>query len=270
MPVTAFQAKVAKLLAINRSSDSYLAGGAAMHFEPNSIRYSNDLDYFHDSEIRVASAFEADEQLLREAGIEIVLELRQPGYVRVIARDKDDATKIEWAHDSAWRFMPTAFIEDRGFCLHPIDLAINKTLALAGRDEARDFLDVMHAHNNLLGLPGLVWAACGKDPGFSPNSLLELLQRKGRYHAVDFKRLRLNREINLQELKTEWLQALDQTRNVISYFPAADLGCLYYDQRGGGFKVPERDTIAKYLLHFATVGGVLPQILKSEPVQTYV
>lgn len=231
-----------------------------MHFEPNSIRYSNDLDFFRDSEIRVASAFEADEKLLIEAGIEIVLELRQPGYIRAILRQKAEATKVEWAHDSAWRFMPTELHEDRGFCLHPMDLAINKTLALAGRDEARDFLDVMHAHKNLLALPGLVWAACGKDPGFSPYSLLELLQRKGRYQAADFKRLRLNIEIDLQDLKREWLQALDQTRTVISYLPAADVGCLYYSKNDDGFKVPEQGSVGGYLPHFATIGGVLPRI----------
>ena len=56
MPLTAFQAAIAELLAVNRSSDSYLAGGAALHIEPNSKRYSNDLDYFHDSEERVALA----------------------------------------------------------------------------------------------------------------------------------------------------------------------------------------------------------------------
>ncbi len=63
MPVTAFQAKIAKIISVNRSSDSYLAGGAALHFEPNSIRYSQDLDCFHDSEIRLAEAYAADHRL---------------------------------------------------------------------------------------------------------------------------------------------------------------------------------------------------------------
>ena len=45
MPLTEFQAAIARLLATNRSPDSYLAGGAALHIEPNSKRYSNDLDY---------------------------------------------------------------------------------------------------------------------------------------------------------------------------------------------------------------------------------
>ncbi len=73
--------------------------------------------------------------------------------------------------------MPTFFIANRGFTMHPIDLSINKVLALAGRDEARDYLDVLTAHEKILPLAGLVWAACGKDPGFSPDSLLELLRR---------------------------------------------------------------------------------------------
>ena len=50
MPLTPFQSAIAELLAVNRSPDSYLAGGSALHIEPNSKRYSNDLDYFHDSE----------------------------------------------------------------------------------------------------------------------------------------------------------------------------------------------------------------------------
>ena len=264
MPVTAFQAKIAKTLAVNRSSDSYLAGGAALHFEPNSLRYSQDLDYFHDSEVRVAKAYEADLQLLKKEGIELTVEMHQPGYIRAIARPRNggnDATKIEWAHDSAWRFMPTYFIEDRGFCLHPIDLAINKVLALAGRDEARDFLDVIHSHNNILALPGLIWAACGKDPGFSPNALLELLRRKGKYQPIEFKRLKLNTEINLHEMKQVWLAALERAQNVIAYLPASEVGCLYYDVSLKCFVVPPKTHHDQVVVHYACEGGILPKIL---------
>ena len=57
MPLTAFQGELARLLASNRSLDSHLAGGAALHLPPQSRRYSNDLDYFHDSAERLATAF---------------------------------------------------------------------------------------------------------------------------------------------------------------------------------------------------------------------
>ena len=71
MPLTAFQAAIAELLAVNRSSDSYLAGGSALHIEPNSKRYSNALDYFHDSEERVAKAVRDDTRLLEQSGYEV-------------------------------------------------------------------------------------------------------------------------------------------------------------------------------------------------------
>lgn len=58
VPLTEFQRRVLADLA--PSDDRYLAGSAAMHFVPNSARYSDHLDLFHDSETRVATAFSAD------------------------------------------------------------------------------------------------------------------------------------------------------------------------------------------------------------------
>ena len=128
--------------------------------------------------------------VLTEAGYEVTVDMNQPGYIRALVH-KGDSTKIEWAHDSAWRFLPTVQSEEFGYRLHPIDLAVNKALALAGRDEARDFLDILHIHDNVLSLGAVCWAAAGKDPGFTPLSLLELLRRRGKYQPEDFSRLHL-------------------------------------------------------------------------------
>lgn len=57
VPLADFQSALAARLAENRTFDSYLAGDTAILIEPNTERYSNDLDYFHDSEQRVAAAF---------------------------------------------------------------------------------------------------------------------------------------------------------------------------------------------------------------------
>ncbi len=78
MPLTDFQRVLLALLAQTRAADSYLAGGAALHFAPNSVRYSDDLDFFHDSPERVASAFSDDWQLLEEAGYGLEVEISQP------------------------------------------------------------------------------------------------------------------------------------------------------------------------------------------------
>jgi hypothetical protein len=89
----------------------------------------------------LAGAFDADRKLLADRGYSLDLDLSRPGHVRAVVRKDGDATKVEWAHDSSWRFLPTVRDECVGYVLHPVDLAIKKVLALAGRGEPRDVLD---------------------------------------------------------------------------------------------------------------------------------
>ena len=260
MPLTEFQAGVARLLAPNRSPDSYLAGGAALHLEPNTKRFSNDLDYFHDSEERVASAFAEDRATLEQAGYEVDVQLAQPGFVRALVRHGGEATRIEWSRDSAWRFLPLVRQEPVGFTLHPIDLALNKVLALAGRDEPRDFLDVMHCHESLLPLGALCWAACGKDPGFTPTGLLALLRRRGKYRPEDFARLDLREQPDLAALKAVWRRALDEADVFVCSRPADEIGCLYYSIGRKAFVADFDPGDPDVRPHHGRPGGVLPEL----------
>ena len=258
VPLTDFQASLALVLASNRTFDSYLAGGAAILIEPRTARYSNDLDYFHDSERRVAEAFEADRRLLEEHGYGLRIDLQQPGYVRSVVGQGEQATKVEWSHDSSWRFMPTVRDDRVGFVLHPIDLAVNKVLALAGRDEPRDLLDTVYVHCEVLGLGPLCWAACGKDPGFSPLSLLDLLRRRGRVRPEDLTRLHLTAPVDLQALKRTWLGALDSVEPFVASRPADEVGCLYYSAAERRFVDPGKVPAA--VAHYGGPAGVLPRI----------
>lgn len=261
MPLTDYQAELARLLSSNRTFDSYLAGEAAILLEPTTARYSRDLDYFHDSERRVAEAFTLDRDLARSEGHVVDVELQQPGYIRAIVGKEGEATKVEWARDSDWRFLPTVRDERIGFTLHPVDLAVNKVLALAGRDEPRDVLDTLHLHRTALALGPLCWAACGKDPGFTPLSLLELLRRRGRLRAEDLARLDLVAPIDLQATKVEWLAALDSVEPFVSSRPAEEVGCLYYSAVKRAFVDPGSAQDA--LPHFGRPGGVLPRLLQA-------
>ncbi len=262
MPLTKYQARLALLLSKNRSFDSYLAGGAAILIEPNTKRFSRDLDYFQDSEERVADAFSADRELLETTGYTVKVDLNQPGYVRAIVLKDERATKVEWARDSTWRFMPTVRDDRVGFLLHPVDLAVNKVLALAGRDEPRDVLDTLHLHRHILGLDALCWAACGKDPGFTPLSLLELLRRRGQVREKDLARLDLVEPVDLHELKSTWLEALDSVAPFVESRPASEIGCLYYSASKQMFVDPRDVTDAKP--HFGKPGGLLPRIADNE------
>jgi hypothetical protein len=261
VPLTEFQCEVLCLLAPNRAPDSYLAGGAALHFATNSQRFSNDLDFFHDSEERVAAAFAADAAVLGRAGLGVDVELSQPGHIRALVTQGGDATRIDWAHDSSWRFMPPVRVEGGGYLLHDIDLAINKLLALAGRDEPRDYVDILYVHDRILALGALCWAAAGKDPGFTPHSLVDLLKRRGRPRQEELDRLHLVEPLDVVSAKGRWLSALEEAELFIESRPAAELGCLYYSADRDAFVVPEADVdlaAQGMMVHFGSPGGVLP------------
>jgi hypothetical protein len=262
MPLTDFQKALARMLSVNRAPDSYLAGGAALHIEPDSLRYSKDLDFFHDSEGRTARAFEEDRALLRGRGYAVEVDLRIPGYVRALVREGGEATRIEWSHDSAWRFLPTVKDPDCGFRLHPVDVAVNKVLALVGRDEPRDLLDTIHVHRRVLPLGALCWAAAGKDPGYTPDMLLDLLRRRGRLRPEDLARLRLAAPVDLPALKVEWLDALGRAEAFLRTRLPGEIGCLYWSRERQSFVQPGPGDAADSAPHYGRPGGVLPAVLE--------
>ena len=262
MPLTEFQRRLLAVLAPARRSEGYLAGGAALHFSPNSARYSHDLDFFHDSAKRVADAFAEDGGLLERTGYILELVFSQPGFIRAVVTKDGAATQIDWAHDTSWRFMPLVEDEWGGLLLHPIDLAVNKALALAGRDEPRDLVDILFVHETILTVGALVWAAVGKDPGFSPRSLLEQLRRSGRFRPEEIARLDLARPFDLQEAKRRWLDALAAAEAFVEERPTEELGCLYYAPERERFEQPHpgADLESQGLkTHFGRPGGVLPR-----------
>lgn len=261
MPITRQQKEIGLLLAANRTVESYLAGAVPLLVAPEALRYSRDLDYFHDSEQRVAESFASDRAVLTAAGFTIKIEINQPGFIRVTAGRDGLATRIDWARDSLWRFLPVERSVEFGFQLHPVDLAINKVLALAGRDEPRDLLDTLYCHQHILSLGSLCWAAVGKDPGYSPRSLLEMLRRRGVIRTEDLARLDLTTVPDLLEIRETWNNALAAAESVQSRRPAAEAGCLYFHTRLQQFvdleSWSERTEIAP---HFGSPGGVFPRI----------
>lgn len=264
MPLTEFQRELLAELAQSRTDERYLAGGAALHFAPNSTRYSDDLDFFHDSVERVAATFTADRARLEAGGYGVSVELSQPGFIRTTVGRAGHATRVDWAHDSAWRFMPLVRDPLGGLLLHAVDLAVNKALTLAGRDEPRDFVDILFVHERVLPLGALCWAAVGKDPGFTPLSLLELLKRRGRYRAEDFARLALTEPFDLVTAKQVWLAALQSAETFVRSRPPEEIGCLYWSSARQAFVTPEPGDVsgADVTPHFGAPGGVVPSVVE--------
>jgi len=201
MPLSAFQRRVARIIAKHRTPESHLAGGAVINRSDTSYRYSNDLDIFHDLATNVAASAAADAKELQDAGYAIEWKIRSEGFAIAEVTQQSDRMRLDWTTDSAFRFFPVQPDEDFGYCLHPADLATNKILALAGRNEIRDFLDMLLLDQTYLSLGALVWAACGKDQGYTPALLLGQANHHSRFQFQDLKGENLARPLDLAELK---------------------------------------------------------------------
>jgi hypothetical protein len=261
MPISDLQADVLKLIAAHRSPESYVAGATVIHRDADSPRFSQDLDFFHDVADSIAQSAEQDAAALSQAGYEVSWLLRTTTFHRAVVIAGKQQLKIEWAQDSAFRFFPVQRDERFGYRLHDADAAVNKVLALAGRDEIRDFVDVLHLHKTYLSLGAMSWAACGKDPGFTPEFLLDHAGRHTAYTQADLDRLRLRLPLDLKSLKQSWFEALNEARMLIAELPPAEIGCLYLDRKQSPVTPdPASASFRAFIRHKGCIRGAWPTV----------
>ena len=262
MPLTPFQREVFATLRRGRSPDSFVFGATVLNAAPDTPRYSKDIDLCHDTEQAVAQSAAADEAALTQAGYTVQWHLRLPTFHRAEVTRADGSVKLEWVHDSAFRFFPVEPDEELGCRLHRFDAATNKLLALSARSEARDFVDAIHLDATYVSLGALAWAAAGKDEGLNPRLILDLSDRFARYRQADLDALHLTAPLALPELKSRWAGALDRARQLVEALPAEEVGCAYLDAATQAPATPDPagDTFPKLLRHRGTVGGAWPVI----------
>ncbi len=268
MALTALQRDVCRLLARRRveAGESYLAGGSTLNELLGASRLSRDLDLFHDTEAAVSQSFKADQALLLSAGFSVATMREAKGYVEAEIGKDGGRARIEWSRDSAFRFFPLLEDSELGLVLHPFDLATNKVLALVGRLEVRDRVDVIECDSRLQPFGYLAWAASGKDPGFSPSFLVDRAARQGRYSATEVAELDFaGPHPDAGELSRRWHTILDEARQVVEVLPAMAVGCFVLGDslelcRLGSSSL--KSAIAAGQLHFhpGRIGGALPTL----------
>ncbi len=227
MALTPFQREICRLLAQHRiaGGESYVAGGASLNELTASPRISRDVDLFHDSEEALEKTWAADRALLEGRSYAVRILRDRPGIVETEVSRGPETLVLQWTRDSAFRFFPLVEHHDFGLTLHPFDLATNKVLALVGRLEVRDWVDVIHCHDRVQPLGYLAWAACGKDPGFSPLAILEHAARSSRYSADEVNQLAFEgNPPDAGVLGRRWHAALSQARLLCAALPAAEAG----------------------------------------------
>lgn len=271
MAITSFQSGILKLLAARRREmgESYVAGGVALNQLLQTPRKSRDIDLFHDTVESLSASWAGDCALLKTNGYEVQVFREAISFVEARVLLGRDHTIMQWARDSAFRFFPLIADDIMGLTLHPFDLATNKILALVGRLEPRDWIDVINCDQRIQPFGYMVWAACGKDPGFNPKSMLAAASRshysQSEIDSLDFEGLQPSAKAN----SIRWHEMLHAAQNIVEILPPEEVGkCVVtpghhlFGGELGDLAVALKNN--QILYHEGRIGGSWPSI-KVEP-----
>jgi len=265
MPLTALQKDVLAVLASNRSEESHFAGGIVINAADNSARYSHDFDIFHELAEEVTRASTKDVESLRSAGfpVETVSRVgeweKETTFRKARVRRGNENVEIDWAADSAFRFFPIERDPQLGWRLHLFDIATNKALALAARTETRDYIDIVEL-KKIYPLPAICWAACGKDPGYTPLYLLKMMKRFARIDPAELDKIKAQ-AINPVGLKMAWMEMSDDAEAKINRIATErqdlPIGVAFVDSAGKPGWIGDDQTLRP---HAPSVRGCWPSV----------
>jgi len=270
MPLTILQKDVLAILAQNRSEESHFAGGIVLHVAADSARFSHDFDIFHELAAEVTRASKQDVESLRGADFQVETPSRhgewekESGFRKAKVSRGAETVEIDWAADSAFRFFPIERDPILGWRLHLFDAATNKALALSARTETRDYVDIVELHKTY-PLPAICWAACGKDPGFTPLSLLKMMRRFARISPTELDKIKA-RALDPVALKMAWIEMSDQAEEkmvrVADEQPDLPIGVAFVDTRGHPGWIGDDPSLR---LHAPSLRGCWPRVHGLEP-----
>lgn len=269
MALTEFQRAICRLIAAERlrSGESYIAGAVALNVFTGLSRISRDIDLFHDTNEAVGVSWSADRDLLVSYGYRVKVQIERAGFVEAEVSTDHETVVMQWTADSAFRFFPLIEHEDFGLTMHPFDLATNKVLALVGRLEARDWIDVISCDEKIQKLGYLTWAASGKDPGFSPRGILEQAGRSTRYSVAEISALSFaGSPPDAGELSLKWRAMLKEANELVAALPPYEVGKCVLDSGGQLFsgdlsQLQEAVSLSELRFHQGSIRGALPQPL---------
>jgi hypothetical protein len=245
---------VLRAIAAERSPDSYIAGGVAINRE--GPRFSGDIYIFQDTEQRVEAAAQADAKALADAGLKFSWKRIGTGIREAEVEGLGEKIRLEWVHDSAFRFFPAQPDEIFGYVLHPADLAINKASAAADRREPRDIVDLVTIHETILPLGAAICAAVGRFPGQSPEEMLADITRHSRFTAEEFRVLATEHPLDVPNLHRRIRSMIEDAEKFISRIPSDAVGVVFLEK--GQAVQPDLDAPENYQRRTGAPSGVWP------------
>ena len=233
MPLTNIQRKVIEVLRPFRNENNYVAGGAALN--QRWPRLSDDMDIFQDQRNQLPDQVGLELQALRDAGLDVEINVETDLIVDVTVREDVFETRVEWSDDfgTCRRFFPAVVDDELGFRLHQADLAVNKVLcASLRREAARDAVDIANIVRRYAPLGPLVWAAMAKEETSPPEVFRGLRDNIFGYSDEEIRAVRMadDRVLTRDELRETLAPALDAAQKYCDEMAPQDYsGCLFVD-----------------------------------------
>jgi hypothetical protein len=158
--------------------------------------------------------------------------------------------------DSDYRFFPTMPDETFGYALHPVDLAMNKTMAAAGRREVRDLVDLVTVHETILPLGAVIWASVEKAPGFTPEGLIAEIRRNMNYPIGEWRALVTTEPLDPEAIMLKLRAALTEAEAFVGQMPTEKAGLLFLQD--GQILQPDLTRLRDYQTHAGQRRGHWP------------
>lgn len=177
-----FQQEVAATFLAMPEADGFaLAGGAALIVRGIVDRSTQDLDLFVAEPRSVRLAVDAFRQVAAHRGWSTEIVRGGPSFVRLQVTGVAGEVLVDVAYDYRSRPVVPSLV---GPTLSVEDLAADKVLALFGRAEARDFVDVYLLARHL-PTDRMLALAAEKDTGFDPYQLAVAIGRLARHPRAE-------------------------------------------------------------------------------------
>jgi hypothetical protein len=207
--LTPFQKQI--LIAVGHSplkQTFYLTGGTALAAYYLQHRYSEDLDFFTDSQEAVSGVTAILSDIAHELGATAEFTRTFSTFVECfLGNSPGERVKLDFAFDSPFRLQPTR--EDAQFGIqvdNVIDIACNKLSALFGRFESKDYVDVYFICQDIMPFPELFAKAQQKHVGLTNYWLAVAMKNIEKAHTLP----RMIRPVELADLQAYFLNLAQQ------------------------------------------------------------
>ena len=154
--------------------------------------------------------------------------------------------------------------------MHLLDLATNKVLALAGRFEARDFIDAIYFERQGIALGLLAWAAAGEDPGPTPTLILENCRRFPGWNQANLPTCSVRQNWIMEAPGKTGLAFSIVHRRLWIPFQQPKSAASTWTRPG---KLVDPSSHPRGVRHFSSVGGTWPRLADNpgemDPTQTH-